>query len=107
MSHPIGTLVQRLTPLALYEYGQLATRAALDVCAETRYATAACELEAAADCAATLAAMLDDHDPARAAAQLAVADHRETWAYQAWQAAACHEQPHRPDTLLATTNDSA
>jgi len=105
VSHPIGTLVQRLTALALYEYGQLATRAALDACAEARYATAACELEAAADCAVTLAAMLEPHDPARAAAQLAVADHRETWAEQAWQAAARAEQP-RPERLAMATESA-
>lgn len=63
MSHPIGTFVQRLTALALYEYGQLAMHAALDACAEARYATAACELEAGSDCAVTLAAMLDDPRP--------------------------------------------
>lgn len=91
MSHPLGALVGNLPALALYEYGQMAMRSAIDAAAESRSATAACWCEAGADAAATLAAMTEDHDPARAARWLGCADARETWAYQAWQVVEQHE----------------
>jgi len=87
VSHPLGSLNGHGPAIAAYSYGQMAMRSALTAAHEHRYATAACWCEAAADAALTLSALTEPGDPARAAAWLACADQRETWAEQAWAAA--------------------
>lgn len=91
MSHLLGPLSDCGPALTLHSTAKAALLSALEACADHRYAYAACELEAAADCNVTLARMLADRDPRKARHFQWRADQSETWAYQAWAAARADE----------------